>query len=213
MELDELKILLNDKMQQAPATKSALEINMLLDRRTQSVMSKIKRSLILELITTVIFMIMCALVAAYGSYDSIRIYFGIFAFVCALFIPLLYALLKKTQKLGNADLPVKDNLQSVIRLVKDYIKRYFQLTIALIPVSLITAFVLGYNDASLNSVNSSNPFVPNFIGSTLKISLLSIYVVLFSVGMYYFTKWYLKKLYGNYVQQLESVVEELDEQK
>jgi hypothetical protein len=32
-----------------------------------------------------------------------------------------------------------------------------------------------------------------------------------TVGIYYFTKWYLKKLYGNYVNELKIYINELKE--
>jgi MFS family permease len=155
--------------------------------------------------------LICLAITIFGAYTSLRIYFGIFTVICALFIPLLYKKLIKTKKLSNTAVPVKKNLQALILLIKEYIKRYFQLTMVLIPISLIISFALGYSDENLNNPDLSNPFFPNFIGSPFKITIVIIYVIAFSFGMYYFTKWYLKKLYGNYVQQLEALLAELEE--
>lgn len=211
MELDELKSLINERMERVHAAKSSADIALFLGRKTQSVVGKIKRSLVIEMMVSAVFTILCIAVAVFGAYTSLRIYFAIFAVVCALFIPLLYLLLKKTNKLSSAALPVKSSLQTLVNLVREYIKRYFQLTMAIIPISLIIAFLLGYADENLYDSKINNPFIPNLIDSPLKISLLIGYLIIFSTAMYYFTRWYLKKLYGNYIVQLEMLIKELEE--
>jgi hypothetical protein len=211
MELDELKLLINERMERVQLEKSPDDIALMLTKSTNSIVGKIIRSLIIELVVSVIFTIACIAVAMFAAYNSLRIYFGIFAVVCAVFIPVLYIKLNKTRRLTSSAMPVKKNLQTLIALIKAYIKRYFQLTMALIPITLIISFMLGYNDENLNSTDLSNPFFANIINSPLKLSLIIIYITGFSIGMYYFTKWYLKKLYGNYIHQLEELLDELDE--
>ena len=211
MELDELKLFINERMERVQVEKSAADIALMLGKNTRSVTGKIIRSLVIELVATIIFTFLCLAVTIFGAYTSLQIYFGIFTLVCALLIPVLYSKLIKTKKLTHSDVPVKENLQILIALMKGYIKRYFQLTMALIPISFIIAFALGYSDENFNNPDLSNPFFSNFIGSPLKITIIILYVLVFSVGMYYFTKWYLKKLYGNYVHQLEELLDELQE--
>jgi hypothetical protein len=213
MDLDELKSLINQRMERVHTAKSPADIAVLLGRKTQSVVDKIKRSLILEMIVSVVFTLMCIAVAVFGVYTSLRIYFAIFAVICALFLPLLYVLLNKTKNLSSTALPLRSNLQALIILIKEYVKRYFQLTMAFIPLSLITAFLLGYADENLYDPELDSSFFPTLIDSPLKISLVTGYILIFSVGMYYFTKWYLKKLYGNYLTQLEILINELEEKQ
>lgn len=213
MDLDELKSLINERMERVHAAKSSADIALLLGRKTQSVVGKIKRSIILEMIVSALFTLICIAVAIFGVYTSLRIYFAIFAVVCLLFIPILYLLFKKTKKLGSTALPVKGNLQALILLIKEYLKRYFQLTMAFIPISLLTALVLGYADENLYNPESNTSFFSLLIESPLKIGLVIGYILFFSVGMYYFTKWYLKKLYGNYLAQLEMLIIELEEKQ
>ncbi|CAN5809844.1 hypothetical protein BH10BAC2_BH10BAC2_19740 [soil metagenome] len=213
MELDELKSLINERMERVHAAKSSADIALLLGKKTQSVVGKIKLSLILEMIVSLAFTIICIAVAIFGVYTSLRIYFAIFAVVCFLFLPLLYLLFKKTKKLSSTALPVKSNLQALTLLIKEYVKRYFQLTMAFIPISLITAFILGYTDENLYNPELNGSIFSTLIDSPLKISLIVGYFFIFSVGMYYFTRWYLKKLYGNYLIQLEILINELEEKQ
>jgi hypothetical protein len=211
MELDELKLFINEKMERVQLEKSPDDIALMLSKSTSSVVGKIIRSLVLELIVSIIFSIACLAVAVFAPYSSLRIYFGIFTVVCSLFIPVLYIKLKKTKRLTSSAMPVKKNLQTLIALIKAYIKRYFQLTMALIPISIIISFTLGYRDENLNNSNLVNPFFIDLINSPLKITFIIIYITGFAASMYYFTKWYLKKLYGNYIHQLEELLDELEE--
>lgn len=213
MELDELKSFINERMERVHAVKSPADIALLLGKKTQSVVGKIKTSLILEMIISAVFTLACIAVAIFGVYTSLRIYFAIFALVCLLFIPLLYLLFKKTNKLSSTALPVKGNLQALSLLIKEYVRRYFQLTMASIPISLLTAFLLGYTDESLYNPDSNTSFFSVLFESPLIISVIIVYILIFSVGMYYFTRWYLKKLYGNYLVQLEILIIELEEKQ
>lgn len=213
MELDELKSLINERMERVHIEKSPTDIALMLGKNTNSVVGKIIRSLIIELVVTIIFTILCLAVTIFGAYASLRIYFGIFTVVCIVFVPILYMKIIKTKKLTDSAVPVKKNLQILIALIKAYIKRYFQFTMLLIPISFMIALALGYSDESLNNPDISNGFFPDFIQSPLKISIMVLYIVVFTIGMYYFTKWYLKKLYGNYVHQLEELLDELEEKE
>jgi ABC-type antimicrobial peptide transport system permease subunit len=138
-------------------------------------------------------------------------YFGIFAFVFVLFIVVLFALLKKINKLTGSILPVKVNLQQMAGILKEFVKRYFQLTMALIPVSLGVSFLLGYNDATLYNPSANEPLVITMSKLPWVIAFLLVYIIGLCIGMYYFTRWYLKKLYGNHIQQLDVLIKELED--
>ncbi|HXL58226.1 MAG TPA: hypothetical protein VN958_18320 [Chitinophagaceae bacterium] len=211
MELDELKILLKEKLETQHPAKSTGDISALLGKKTQSVIGKLKRSLWIEIITCLVFTLACATVGIFGSYASLRIYFSIFAVLCFLFLPVLWFLLQKTNKLGSTSLPVKSNLEFIVKILTEYVKRYFQLTMALIPITIFIAFSLGYSDANLHNPELHNPFFPVLTGSTKHIIFVVAYILLFSAGMYYVTKWYLKKFYGNYIDQLQGLIKELEE--
>jgi len=211
MELDELKILLKEQPAKMREIKSSDDIAKLMGSKTKSITGKLKRSLWIEIITCIVFIVPCVAVGILGTYSSLRIYFSIFAVACFLFLIFLFLLLKKTNRYSSADLPVKSNLQQLVNLLKEFIKRYFQLTMAMIPVTLIIAIVLGYNDPRLHNAETENPVFSNLPDLAWKIGIVILYLVIFSRVMYYLTKWYLKKLYGNYLQQLESLIEELEE--
>ncbi|HRI21560.1 MAG TPA: hypothetical protein PLA68_11435 [Panacibacter sp.] len=121
MELDELKILLKDQPAKMQLVKSTGEIAALMGNKTRSVTGKLRRSLKIEIISCIVFAVLCVAFGIFGSYTSLRIYFSIFAVACLLFLPFLFMLLKKTTKLSSTVLPVKSNLQNLLKIMQEFV--------------------------------------------------------------------------------------------
>jgi len=209
MELDELKIQLRQKLDADQSNKSTVELTSLLKKKAHSVIYKLQRSLWFEIIMSFLFIIGFAYVALFSSTWAIRVYFSIFTVFGVLFVSILIFLQRKITQLSRSSLPIRNNLEQVHSIISEYVKRYFQLTMGLIPVCIALSFWLGYTDHSydLSSVPSR---LGEWFSSPKQVYIfLAIYVILFTVGIYYFTRWYLKKLYGNYLKQLQGHIEEL----
>ena len=209
MNLDDLKIQLNKKLEGSQSFEmivgSATSLHKI---KTTSIASKIKNSLITEIIFGVVFILAFLYVCIITKYSSIRIYFSVFTVVLALFLLLIFYLLKRTNDLTASSLPVIENLKCLHSLLSEFVKRYFQFTMLLIPICLVFSGYLGYTDAK-NNIDSFN-ILPDTINTKKQIIILSIFMVLFFVLMYFFTKWYLKKLYGNHLLQLKQMIDQLE---
>jgi hypothetical protein len=119
-------------------------------------------------------------------------------------------LLKRIKQLGGTILPVKSNLEQIVSIMELFSRRYFQFTMALIPVSFIFSLELDLHE------KRSMPAFEHFIQSifTQRWQTLvtgGVFMILLSVFAYFFTKWYLKKLFGKYIQQLKQYIRELSE--
>ena len=206
MELNELKILFKEKFDVQQPPKSVEEISLLMGKKTQSIVSKLKRSLRIELIACIVLTIACTAVAVFAPFSALRIYFSVCAAICFLFLPLLWFLLKRTTRLSSSILPVKSNLESIVKILREYMKRYFQITMALIPIMFVLVLFLSFN----GSTNLKEDF---FIlaASTKQLVFMIAWTIVFGIAIYYFTKWYLKKLYGNYLNELQGLIKELGE--
>jgi hypothetical protein len=215
MDLDQFKNELKSKLATDHMNRSDADIEQLLKKKTSSFIDKIKKSLWFEIIIG--FLMNFAFV--YGAFDasmhSLRIYFGVFSVVMYLFLFILIYLLVRTYKIKIADQSIKSNLDSYILLIDEFIKRYLQFTMALIPICSVFAGYLGYldgqSDAKLNQYHNLYN-IGEKMSSTHFIRLVSIFIVFISLGaygMYHFTKWYLKKLYGNYLNDLKICMAEL----
>ena len=211
MELDELKNQIRNKLATDHTGRSDADIASLLNRRTVSVIDKLKRSLWFEIFTCILVILFFAGFGIFSKWNSLRIYFSVFAILAIAFLVIIIYLLRRINELGGTTLPVKSNLQTIVKIIEDFTRRYFQFTMALIPVCFVFAAVLGYSDRQ--PVPQIDHFLDNHhsIGLGMILTIVLIYVLIFSVIVYYFTKWYLKKLYYNYLTQLRACIDELQE--
>lgn len=210
MELDELKYQLNQKLATDHASRSNADISVLLKKKTHSVIGKLKRSLIFEMVLCILFFVAMLYVCFVTDYWSIRLYFGVFAVLIFLMTFVLYYLYRRTNELSDSDRPIKNNLQTLVSLLEEFVKRYFQFTMALLPVCFMFSMILSYVDPV--EIPQIEKFSVKVFTSRWQVSVfLGLYMITLAVSVYYFTKWYLKKLYGNYLNELKQYIAELDQ--
>lgn len=209
MNLDDFKIQINKQLE----TQSSFEmpvsgITNLHTIKTNSILSKLKKSLQFEIAFGSIFVIAFALLGLFGNTQHIRIYFGFFTIILAVFVIILTYLLLKTKNAAFVKLSVKENLSSLHGLLTQFVKRCFQFTMLLIPVCFSSTLYLAYNDMQYHTTNSAQYFdVPL---PYKYIVILIVVITAFTVFVYFFTKWYLKKLYGNHLAELKQMLDEID---
>lgn len=210
MELDELKYQLNQKLATDHASRSNADLSVLLKKKTHSVISKLKRSLIIEMVLCILFFAAMLYVCFITNYWSVRLYFGVFTVLTVLMTFVLYYLYRRTSTLSNSDQPIKNNLQMLVGLLEEFVKRYFQFTMALLPVCFMFSMILSYADPV--EIPQIEKFSVKIFTARWQVMLfLGLYMITLAVAVYYFTKWYLKKLYGNYLQELKQYITELDQ--
>jgi hypothetical protein len=76
---------------------------------------------------------------------------------------------------------------------------------------MIFAFWLGYNEPS-DYLGEADVLLLNKTAITTNrlITFLGIYTIIISICVYYFSKWYFKKLYGQYLEELKKNIDELE---
>jgi len=211
MELDELKIHLKQKIDDDRGQKSPADIAILLTRKTNSIIHKLKKSLWFEIASCFIFIMIFGYLSIFNQYTSIRIYFSAFTILIIAFLLLLFYLLKKVNQLSGSNLPIKENLISLHSLLKEFTKRYFQFTMSLLPICLFFSAYLGYQDGKNGVIiDGLDSLASKFNNGKELIIFLIVYIIILTVGTYYFTKWYIKKLYGKYLDQLQDCINELN---
>jgi|688.fasta_scaffold91781_3 hypothetical protein len=211
MELDELKKSLNKKFETDHLLRSEEDFAILLQQKANSVISKIRRSLRFEIISCIVMLLIFATIGFTTKYNSLRIYFISFTVV---FIPFTYVfiyLMKKTNQVNN-DTPVRAHLQSIVTLLEEFVKRYFQFIMVLIPVCCIFSSILGYTEKQ--PIKEIDSFISAYHPKAwIIITGALVYIIGLAVGLYYFTKWHLRKLYGKYIIQLKACISELGEEE
>ncbi len=200
MELDELKRQLNQQLASSQQSKDAGALGAILKQASSSVVAKITRNLKMELGFAVLFTLGCLAGTFLAPLWSFKTYMAIASSIGLGFVLVLVYLLIKINTYQSSPLPLKDNLLSILKIVEKYVKTYYQLSMMLIPVCLFLALLLSFKDPARSAE----------IFSTTSILLLAVYMLVLSVVVYYFNKWYINKLYGKYTNKLKESLAELD---
>jgi hypothetical protein len=195
MELDEFKDILNQQLATDHLYRSEADIAALLRKKAHSIIVKIKKSLWFEIFSCIVIMLLFGYLGLSSKYSSMNIYFSAFTLVFVPFTIILFYLLKKINRLNTNSLSVKNNLQSIVSILEEFMKRYFQFTMVLIPICFVFAFFLGYTEKQ--PIEPIDQIILKYKPSYSFITIFTfVYMTSLTVGIYYFTKWYLKKLYG-----------------
>ncbi len=203
MELDDLKIFVKQNRVRVSAETPLPPIKQVIRKRSGSVIRRIKQSLQMEFFLAVFFVSLIV----YIIIQSGNIYFqvlGCFMLLfCLCFIYYIIQLYRKIVRQESTGLSIKENLQHLISVLAEFTRLYFQLTMVMLPVCFLAGLAFGY----INRIS-------NIPGMLMPVSApeLLIYTAGFAVWsaiMYFFTRWYVKKLYGDHLDKLRNQLIEL----
>jgi hypothetical protein len=199
-ELDDLKSIWR---QQIPfEAKNEEEIALMLKGRSKALITKLKRNVWFELILTMV----C--IAGLGFYGFTLRPGALMWTILALLVFLVsysFYYVKKIMLLNEYDssaTDLKSNLQQLIERLESYLKFYKRSYAILYPVFFALGILFGALETGFDQ------YIQKFKSLTYVMAFLLLTVV-FMVGIYTITNWYLKKLYGNYIDKLKSLLKEL----
>ncbi|TAF55333.1 MAG: hypothetical protein EAZ62_02540 [Sphingobacteriia bacterium] len=209
MELEDFKSVWKADNAHALPRYATAQIEDMLRQKTHHILDKIRRSIYFEIISMVVIIAAFLAIGVFSSYQTLRIYFGSFTL---LFIPYTWVfvyLLRQTNALQQQQAALQQQLKDYLLLMETFQKRYLQFCMALIPVCVVFSFLISFY------TQENIPALDKIVGVGkpslwIVLAALVLYLGLFSAGMYYFTKWYLKKLYGRYLSVLRQNLQELN---
>jgi hypothetical protein len=174
--------------------------------KADSVVKKIRQSVVTETALAIVASVAFVYFAlAYPSF-TFRIYFGVFSCVSIAFVFALISLRAKIHRLDSV-LSVRQNLIDTQSVIKAYVRHYFRFCMILLPVCLCMAVLVFLFE--FYSITPNQSIFTRYMFMHLWLPLLMCYC-LFSLGMYFFTKIYLEKLYGTSLQLLGNLIQELE---
>jgi hypothetical protein len=208
MELDELKNYLNRQLEEQSPLQSSGEISAILRNKSIGIVDRIRRSLWIELVISLL-AVMAVLYAKYlGGNYIMQIYFNIFLGITLMFLPIFIWLIRSTYQLSPELSSVKTNLTRLHLLISRFTRFYFIFSMAIfLPVifySLIAAVYERTNQSLMESLQfyMQLPAVP--------LLLIGVYILVSGLFLYFFTRWYIRTLYGKYLDKLKDLLTELD---
>ncbi len=196
MELDEYKIMIRQKADMNFQTKAFTGAGEQKRSQAESLLHSIKNNLKLEIAFSFLFLAFDSYLVIFSTLDRQRGFAMLLWLFCICFIYYLVKLLKYIQLQLEPAIPVSDILRRYISIIQRFTRLYFQLTMILIPLIFLLVFLSGYSNDN-SQYTSQRLFI--YFGAS----------ALWSLMMYFFTRWYIKKLYGNYLNKLRELFMEL----
>lgn len=214
MELDSLKDIWKDLDEKDLRSGSDVPITSMLHKRSNSPVAKMKRNLYWE---------MAALVVCY----SLAIWYYITAWqgrywevALLLFLVGLYALfyyLRKNKLLNDMQClscEVKSNLQRQLVTLEKYVNFYFVSSILLTPTAYFVAGLIVLFKTPEGGVVLTDS-QPDGIADQLPeyrwmITFITVGVML-TIGVYFFSRWAINRLYGQHIKKLKELVQQMEE--
>ena len=203
MELDELKIIWKNN---TPGfqSKTENEIALMLKGQSKSIVDKLKRSVWFELIFTFaagIALLLYVLLLPSGALKWISVSLLI------LFVVYLFYYAKKLlllNRFGLAHENIKSNLELLVNNLDSYLKFYKRSYAILYPVFFFLMLIFIGLERGVDQFMEAI-FRPE------KIILLILLALFFFFCSTWITKWYLKKLYGNHLEKLKALLQDLEQ--
>ena len=208
MELDELKNYLNRQLEEQSPLQSSGEISAILRNKSIGIVDRIRRSLWIELVISLLAVMAVLYAKNLGGSYVMQIYFNIFLGITLMFLPIFIGLIRSTYQLSPELSSVKTNLTRLHLLISRFTRFYFIFSMAIfLPVifySLIAAVYERTNQSLMESLQfyMQLPAVP--------LLLIGLYILGFGIFLYFFARWYIRLLYGKYLDKLKDLLTELD---
>ena len=208
MELDELKNYLNRQLEEQSPLQSSGEISAILRNKSIGIVDRIRRSLWIELVISLLAVMAVLYAKNLGGSYVMQIYFNIFLGITLMFLPIFISLIRSTYQLSPELSSVKTNLTRLHLLISRFTRFYFIFSMAIfLPVifySLIAAVYERTNQSLMESLQFYRqlPAVP--------LLLIGLYILGFGIFLYFFARWYIRLLYGKYLDKLKDLLTELD---
>ena len=210
MELDELKSRLNNKLS-GERSKTVQDIGDMLLKRRGSLVSKLTRNLYLEMALALLFGIVFIYLANSATIFTIKTCFAIVAVVCFVFAIAVGLLIKKVAWLSNEVHPLITSLEELIKILRLFVKRYFQFIVLLVPVCFFLSYWIGYNEPVRPRFNQNFYSVKSIQTNVTVYMFFVMYSIAIIAGVFFFAKWYLRKLYVKYINELRAQLRDLKE--
>jgi hypothetical protein len=208
MELDELKNYLNRQLEEQSTLQSSGEISAILRNKSIGIVDRIRKNLWIEFVISLLAVIVVLYAKYLGGNYVMQMFLNIFLGITLLFLPIFIWLIRSTYQLSPELSSVKTNLTRLHLLIARFARFYFIFTMAIfLPVVFYSLIAAGY-ERSNHSLMESLQFYLQL--PAIPLLLIGAYILIFGVGLYFFTRWYLRTLYGKYLDKLKVLLAELD---
>ena len=208
MELDELKNYLNRQLEEQSPLQSSGEISAILRNKSIGIVDRIRRSLWIELVISLLAVMAVLYAKNLGGSYVMQIYFNIFLGITLMFLPIFISLIRSTYQLSPELSSVKTNLTRLHLLISRFTRFYFIFSMAIFLPVIFYSLIAAVYERSNQSLMESLQFYMQL--PAVPLLLIGLYILGFGIFLYFFARWYIRLLYGKYLDKLKDLLTELD---
>jgi 4-hydroxybenzoate polyprenyltransferase len=222
MELDSLKDIWKDLDESDLQPGRDVPISSMLHKRSQSTIARLKRNLNRELIVVLIIysLTIWYIVTFQQLYSELAL---LLALVGGAFLFYYYRKSKLLKQMECVACEVRSNLKQQLGTLEKYVRFYFIAGTILTPLAYFAAgMIILFNaqevnshvvDVSLDAQTSVSqmPIAQHISNHRFFVLFLSIGAVL-TLGSYFVNRWLIGKLYGQHIQKLKDLVNQMEEE-
>lgn len=207
MELHELKSIWKEISEEHLPQKqvASSEIRKMLKGKTQNAVSKINRSIQLEGGLMIAMILAFSLNSLFGSLNLFeKSLSAVIMLMCLGFSALYWVKYRRINQVEIHTHNLKTSLQQLIGILDSFFTFYKSISYYLIPFSYLIGFLYGF------SLASDGDMLETLM--RWEVLLLSLLMSVLVIALYWpVCKWFSKKLYGNYLDELRDCLQELEE--
>lgn len=223
MELDSLKDIWKNLDEEDLHPGREVPVLSMLQKRSQGAIAKLKRNLNRELVAVLIIYTLAiwSIVILQGFYPELGV---LLAVIGVAFLFYYYHKNKLLKKMQCVACEVRSNLKQQLVTLEKYVRFYFVAGTILTPLAYVAAgVIILFNAPEAQPALRDVPFGENAQSSVSQIPIVShisnhrffiLFVsvgVLITVGSYFLNRWYINKLYGQHIQKLKELLNQMEE--
>jgi len=200
MELEDLKSIWKQSESDFQP-KNEAEIALMLKGKSISIIEKLKRNVLIELIFTIcvdVVLLVYAISLEKGAWKSTSISLLVMCTASTIYYMKKLILISRFQVNEN----LRETISQLIKNLAGYVKFYKKSYAILYPVYFLLGLLFG-------ALERGTEKYIEFLSKPATIIYLILMAGLFFFVSTWFASWYLKKLYGNHLDKLKRILEEL----
>jgi|DewCreStandDraft_4_1066084.scaffolds.fasta_scaffold24239_1 hypothetical protein len=201
-ELDKLKAIWQNATGYTGKEKE--EIARMLQGESASIVSRLKRNVWFELLFTILTGLALIYIGITSNNNRLSLMIAMLMVVYLIYLLYYIRKLRLLNRFSMTEGNIKSNLQHLTGALRGYLNFYKLSYIILYPLFFVAGLWIAARDVGVDE------FLKRFSDTAYLLRFLLLTALLMS-GVYTFTNWYLKKLYGNHLKRLQGILKEFDE--
>jgi hypothetical protein len=207
MELDDFKLAYQTHFEQVP-DKSGADLDGMLQQRSHTAIERIMRNLLWEVGASLVILVVLSLIMATWSSTIFRWVGAGLVLISLIQVVLFTGQYRQLKaRLNQATGSVHHHLREMVAIISRFVRIYYRYCLSSIPLGALLGGYIGATADTSDPAFAALPEKPTMVFTVLSLVL----AVAAVIGTYFMLKWYIHRLYGRYLNELNQCLIDLGE--